>query len=604
MALQSNTTIIINGQQISSFQSLNLHQKIDACHSLTLTFRMDTLEDIGEELATNSKEFLGEIISLQTIPADGFEDRYGELTFKGIITEIKTIKGHEVSDGDKIVIEARSPDFLTNDGPHFASHNDVSLSEIVNISFEGYDTSKLEVDVRPQNNPSLHYSVQHNESAFTYVSRLAAQYGEWFYYDGAKLVFGMPGTEDLELTYGFDLVEYQIRLMPQSNNYKIFANDYLTDEVQEKSTSEINAGLRGFGGFVSEKSNAIYRKETKIWHNLYSDTEVQQRLDTAVELQKKAIDVKQVKVQGVCDNPGVKIGSVVVIDGNRYRIIEVTHSNNEIGDYTNNFEGITADINAYPYTNINAFPKSETQVATVKENADPDGLGRIRVQFPWQVEYSELTPWVRIVTPHGGANKGFHFIPEIEEKVLVGFEGGNAEHPYILGVLYTGNAKPEAFKTDTNDVKIIRTRSGHTIELNDKDGEEKINIYDNEGSIITFDTQAKSLYIQATENIEFQAKNIKLKASENIELNADQEIKIAATGNALLASEAVINIQAESDVNVSASSNITIEASSKANFKGQSIIVEGQTSAEFNSAQTKITGSGMIDVSGGMIKIN
>ncbi len=604
MALQSNTTIIIKRQEFSSFQSLNLHQEIDASHLLTLTFRMDTLEDLEEELATNSKEFLGETISLQTIPANGFEDRYGELTFKGIITEIKIIKGHEVSDGDKVVIEAKSPDFLTNDGPHFASYNDVSLSEIIDSSFEGYDTSKLEVDIRPQNNPSLHYSVQHNESAFTYVSRLAAQYGEWFYYDGAKLVFGMPGTEDLELTYGFDLVEYQIGLIPQSNNYKIFANDYLTDEVQEKSTSETNAGLRGFGGFVSEKSNAIYRKETKIWHNLYSDTEVQQRLDTAVELQKKAIDVKQVKVQGVCDNPGVKIGSVVVIDGNRYRIIEVTHSNNEIGDYTNKFEGITADINAYPYTNINAFPKSETQVATVKENADPDGLGRIRVQFPWQVEYSELTPWVRIVTPHGGANKGFHFIPEIDEEVLVGFEGGNAEHPYILGSLYTGNAKPEAFKTDTNDVKIIRTRSGHTIELNDKDGEEKINIYDNEGSIITFDTQAKSLYIQATENIEFQAKNIKLKASENIELNADQEIKIAATGNALLASEAVINIQAESDVNVSASSNITIEATSKANFKGQSIIVEGQTSAEFNSAQTKITGSGMIDVSGGMIKIN
>ncbi len=604
MALQSNTTIIIKRQEFSSFQSLNLHQEIDASHLLTLTFRMDTLEDLEEELATNSKEFLGETISLQTIPANGFEDRYGELTFKGIITEIKIIKGHEVSDGDKVVIVAKSPDFLTNDGPHFASYNDVSLSEIIDSSFEGYDTSKLEVDIRPQNNPSLHYSVQHNESAFTYVSRLAAQYGEWFYYDGAKLVFGMPGTEDLELTYGFDLVEYQIRLIPQSNNYKIFANDYLTDEVQEKSTSETNAGLRGFGGFVSEKSNAIYRKETKIWHNLYSNTEVQQRLDTAVELQKKAIDVKQVKVQGVCDNPGVKIGSVVVIEGNRYRIIEVTHSNNEIGDYTNKFEGITADINAYPYTNINAFPKSETQVATVKENADPDGLGRIRVQFPWQVEYSELTPWVRIVTPHGGANKGFHFIPEIDEEVLVGFEGGNAEHPYILGVLYTGNAKPEAFKTDTNDVKIIRTRSGHTIELNDKDGEEKINIYDNEGSIITFDTQAKSLYIQATENIEFQAKNIKLKASENIELNADQEIKIAATGNALLASEAVINIQAESDVNVSASSNITIEASSKANFKGQSIIVEGQTSAEFNSAQTKITGSGMIDVSGGMIKIN
>ncbi len=580
MALQSNTTIIIKRQEFSSFQSLNLHQEIDASHLLTLTFRMDTLEDLEEELATNSKEFLGETISLQTIPANGFEDRYGELTFKGIITEIKIIKGHEVSDGDKVVIVAKSPDFLTNDGPHFASYNDVSLSEIIDSSFEGYDTSKLEVDIRPQNNPSLHYSVQHNESAFTYVSRLAAQYGEWFYYDGAKLVFGMPGTEDLELTYGFDLVEYQIRLIPQSNNYKIFANDYLTDEVQEKSTSETNAGLRGFGGFVSEKSNAIYRKETKIWHNLYSNTEVQQRLDTAVELQKKAIDVKQVKVQGVCDNPGVKIGRVVVIEGNRYRIIEVTHSNNEIGDYTNKFEGITADINAYPYTNINAFPKSETQVATVKENADPDGLGRIRVQFPWQVEYSELTPWVRIVTPHGGANKGFHFIPEIEEKVLVGFEGGNAEHPYILGSLYTGNAKPEAFKTANNDIKAIKTRSGHIIEFNDSENKETITIRDKNSNMIQFNTNDSSILISAPEKLTIMSKDLDIMVKENFTITVGKDkkeqisgaYKLSATNIIEIASEAIkskaeeILNQADKDITItSVNGNITKQAEKKIN---------------------------------------
>ena len=58
------------------------------------------------------------------------------------------------------------------------------------------------------------------------------------------------------------------------------------------------------------------------------------------------------------------------------------------------------------------------------------------MQFPWQEEENGLTPWIRVITPHGGKDKGFHFIPEVEEKVLVGFEGGNAEHPYVLGVLY------------------------------------------------------------------------------------------------------------------------------------------------------------------------
>ena len=72
-------------------------------------------------------------------------------------------------------------------------------------------------------------------------------------------------------------------------------------------------------------------------------------------------------------------------------------------------------------------------------------------------------------------------------------------------------SRPKKTKlSDQYNLKAIRTRSGHTIELNDTEGEEKINIYDNEGSIITFDTQAKSLTINATESIEFGTKILTL----------------------------------------------------------------------------------------------
>lgn len=605
MALQSTTLIGINGKEIKVFQELHLEQSIDSIHDeLEIVFRMDTLEDVEQELATNSKEFLGETITLQTIPSEGFEGSYGELKFKGIITEVKTVKGHEVASGDKILITAQSPSFISDDGSHFASHNDVSLSDIINKSFEGYDTSKLEIDVRPQNDPTLHYSVQHDESAYDYASRMAAQFGEWLYYDGEKLIFGTPDTDEVELTYGFDLKEYQLSLLPQSNNYKFFSKDYLSDEVLEKPIADIDAGLSSYGAFVSEKSSKIFSKETKVWHNLYNDPETQKRLDSVAELQKKSIEVKQVKVNGVCDNPGVKLGSIVVIEGGRYRITNITHTNNEIGDYINRFEGITADIDVYPYTNINAFPKAESQVALVKENADPDGLGRIRVQFPWQAEENELTPWLRIVTPHGGGDKGFHFIPEVDEEVLIGFEGGNAEKPYVMGSLYNGNAKAEEFKTDTNDAKIIRTRSGHTIELNDKEGEEKINIYDNEGSIITFDTQAKSLHITATENIEMQAKNIKITAEENIELQAQGEIKTASKSDTSIISQANLQLQSSSDTTMKSSANVEVEATSNVSVKGMNTVIEGQTSAELNGAQAKVNGSGMAEVSGGIVKIN
>ena len=517
MALQSKTDIFIGGREITAFKNILLHQKIGEHHTMELVCRMDVLEDLSQALGESSKNFLGETITMQTASIDKYSG-YQALEFKGIVTEVKTIKGHEASSGDGVVIKAQSPTFITEDGPHYASYNAVTLSDIVTQTFKDYDKSKLEVLIQPNNSSTLHYSVQHNESAYAYVCRLAAQYGEWLYYNGAKLIFGKPETTELSLTYGFDLKEYHLNLIPKSHNYKYYATDYLLNETHEKDTKEINATANGYSGFVSSKANTIYNKQTKVWHNFYNDPKSKQRLDNNVELQKKAIQIQQVIFSGVSDNPGVKLGNIVKVEGSSYRVISVTHTNTENGDYQNNFEAVTAEFDIYPNTNINAFPKSESQTAIVMENADPEGLGRIRVQFPWQKTMGEMTPWIRIVTPHAGGDKGFHFIPEINEEVLIGFEGGNAEHPYMMGSLYNGGGKAGAFKSETNDIKAIKTRSGHTFELNDANGSESITITDKNGNIITIDTANNNITISALENMSLNAKNMQINVEENLDV--------------------------------------------------------------------------------------
>lgn len=514
MALQSKTDIFIGGREITAFKNILLHQKIGEHHTMELVCRMDVLEDLSQALGESSKNFLGETITMQTASIDSYSG-YQALEFKGIVTEVKTIKGHEASSGDGVVIKAQSPTFITEDGPHYASYNAVTLSDIVTQTFKDYDKSKLEVLIQPNNSSTLHYSVQHNESAYAYISRLAAQYGEWLYYNGVKLIFGKPETTELRLTYGFDLKEYHLNLIPKSHNYKYYATDYLLDETHEKDTKEINATANGYSGFVSNKANTIYNKQTKVWHNLYNDPKSKQRLDSNVELQKKATQIQQVIFSGVSDNPGVKLGNIVKVEGSSYRVISVTHTNTENGDYQNNFEAVTAEFDIYPNTNINAFPKSESQTAIVMENADPEGLGRIRVQFPWQKTVGEMTPWIRIVTPHAGSDKGFHFIPEVNEEVLIGFEGGNAEHPYMMGSLYNGSGKAGAFKSEKNDIK---TRSGHTFELNDANGSESITITDKNGNIITIDTANNNITISALENMSLNAKNMQINVEENLDV--------------------------------------------------------------------------------------
>jgi len=177
----------------------------------------------------------------------------------------------------------------------------------------------------------------------------------------------------------------------------------------------------------------------------------------------------------------------------------------------------------YPNTNILTTPKSETQVATVTDNADPEGIGRIKVQLDWQKPLGVYTPWLRVMTPHSGGDKGFHFIPEVGEEVLIGFEGGNAERPFVLGALYNGEANPATWKTDKNNVKAIRTRSGHTIELNDTDKGEFIKIIDKNENLIHIDTANNNITITALEKMTLNSKNMEINVDENLDINVGND---------------------------------------------------------------------------------
>ncbi len=74
-----------------------------------------------------------------------------------------------------------------------------------------------------------------------------------------------------------------------------------------------------------------------------------------------------------------------------------------------------------------------------------------------------------MIQPHSRSGKGFYFIPEIDEEVLVGFEGGNAQNPYVLGAQYNGS-QSSGYADGQNNVKAIHTRSGTIIILNDAEG--------------------------------------------------------------------------------------------------------------------------------------
>src|SRR5688572_3781263 len=82
--------------------------------------------------------------------------------------------------------------------------------------------------------------------------------------------------------------------------------------------------------------------------------------------------------------------------------------------------------------------------ALVTNIKDPDGQGRVKVSLPWSPDTAgaRYEAWARVATLMGGNNRGSWFVPDVNDEVLVGFEGGAAHRPYVLGGLWNGQDKP------------------------------------------------------------------------------------------------------------------------------------------------------------------
>jgi len=180
--------------------------------------------------------------------------------------------------------------------------------------------------------------------------------------------------------------------------------------------------------------------------------------------------------------------------------------------------------------------------ALVLDNDDPDNLGRVRVTLPALPGGPEL--WARVVSPLAGPDRGSCFLPEIDDEVLVSFAQGDFSSAYVLGGLWgTQRLPPESIGKSGNDVKSIKTRSGHLLEFNDSDGSESITLKDNNGNAIVIKTSENRITITSQAKMEIKAdKNITLTA-DSITLEA-KEISVKAESSFTLDGGSSADIQA------------------------------------------------------------
>lgn len=110
--------------------------------------------------------------------------------------------------------------------------------------------------------------------------------------------------------------------------------------------------------------------------------------------------------------------------------------------------------------------------ATVTNNQDPLGKGRVKIKLPWLPAHNQV--WARLATLMAGNNRGTWFIPDVNDEVLVVFEGGDPRQPYIIGALWSEADTPPAEMVGNNNLKVIRSRNGVQVTLDDADGQERL----------------------------------------------------------------------------------------------------------------------------------
>lgn len=179
----------------------------------------------------------------------------------------------------------------------------------------------------------------------------------------------------------------------------------------------------------------------------------------------------------------------------------------------------------------------------VSDNADPLGLARVKVGFPWLAD-GAVTSWARLTTPMAGPSRGIYTVPEVGDEVLVAFEHGNPDYPYVLGALWNSNDSPPE---SGNDHRSITSRSGHVVRLDDTSGDERIEIIDSTGNnTIVIAVKDNSIEITADGDITIASSSGKVTLQAmDVEIKADDSIKVEATGSLELSCDAETAIKGE-----------------------------------------------------------
>jgi len=413
-----------------------------------------------------------------------------------------------------------------------------------------------------QANQVYSYVFQNNETNLHFLQKRAAALGYLLYVQGKTLhceplqANGSP----LELEWGVNLHEFHPRLSTIGQLNSVTARGWDPAQRQEivgqaqRGQGAPQIGQRQNGSDLAQSAFGI-TAETLV---ASQPIRAQALADQLAQATANRAAGRFIEADGLCGGtPGLVAGASVQIKavGERfsgtYYATSTLHSYNASQGYTTWFS-----VSGYhPTTLFSLLARAEDErpalqaqlvIGIVTDNDDPQRQGRVKVKYP-SLSGDHASDWARVVTPGAGNQRGIEFLPEVNDEVLVGFEMGDIHYPYVLGGLWNGqDAPPEPGASQSGKIqkRVLRSRTGHTITLDDSDGGGGILIADKNGNQLFLDSGSNALNITVKGDASLKVQgNVNLKAQGNLNLEAQSQVQIKGQGITIDAGAASVTVK-------------------------------------------------------------
>ena len=591
------TKVTVKGEE-QKFVSLHLRQGFNRHHTFTVVVNYLSPNNTFQQTPEKFIGYIGETASISFVHRQTGES----YDFEGIITQVEMVGSMGETGG--VAIHGTSPTILYENNRTLDSWMDQSLSTIIKEATQEY--GKVNLVSNPKYAAPIPYMAQYNESVFDFMNRLSALYGEWFYYDGTKVYFGKPDRDNTEkIVYDMDLEE--VRLVANLVPGKSARYDYVAQENKQHNadTPAKPDGMNDLQSIAHSCSEKAYTAKTTSAADPHVTDKAE--LDEQMRIVKNASGANLLNIKGIGKTCRIRIGEIIDVSFpdrmklpplGKFRIVGIEHEVRRDGHYSNSFVGVPDGTVHIPVPDVKR-PLALPELATVKENNDDKGQGRVKVAFDWQ-KNGKTTNWIRVQTPNAGVsgavpkNRGGVFVPEIGDQVMVSYEHGNPDRPYVTGsVFHSGSGKGG---DKDNKVKSIITRSGNAIVFDDETGSIVITDQTGKQLIMLDGTDAITVMAKKSITLTNEAESVIVMDDKSIGLQADTIALEGRKSVTLLSGNECMVLSSEKSIINSSGTNIKQEAA-----KDYDVAAKNGT---VNGVNLMIEGKGNVTVSGGIVKFN